>query len=1158
VNATNYNPNATIAGVDANGNSICLYDTTLPKVYIETENQTTIKQKTEGYVNGLVTVVAGTSIKSGATIQGLESLVMEIRGRGNSTWMHPKKPYQMKLAEKAAFLDMPKDKKWIFLAEYSDKTMLRNTMALEMGYTSSLDWTPEGEFAEVYINGEYNGTYNITQKVEEKSNRVDLGDNGFLMEIDQPQRLDADDHFITTSSFPVIALKEPDLNDIIEDSGIDVANETKNKISSFVNEFESALYGSNFDDPVSGYAKYIDIESFIDWFLINEITKNVDAKNFSSIYFNVILDENNEGKIKMGPLWDFDLSFGNNNYSNSQYPEGWWVKENAWITRLMEDPAFEKQVKIKFHNHYYAKKEEMLQKIANYAEALEASVAQNDLRWAPYIGTQVWPNPNEGDIASGNSGLTGYADALNYMTNWYETRMGWLKDNLPSVEGCMDSNATNYNDAATIQTEDQYGNKLCTYSSCNEVPANGCKYSNSFAAWNPYFTSDDCVTYGGTPCNEYQILGCTDPTATNYNTEANLEDNSCEYPSGAPACVLGTIYITEAHGKGNPEDYIEIYNSGDADCSLLGFMLDDEQPFADLTFGDIVIPAGGYWLGEEDAEGSFGSGIGGGGDNLYLGDAQGNFLVVASLDGDLGATNFTADGTGCSAVPSPGTLNNECTVFVEGCTDPTAANYNSEANIEDDSCEYASCSANWQEIITNQNHSIFITGPWTDVNGNPMGEGAALGVFYEDENGALKSAGWTEFAEGTAQIAAMGDDDSTDEIDGLSAGEELTYRIWDPVTCTEYKASVTYSGGPEAYVANGITFINSVNTIPPGPAQQVLNLVKGWSIISTYMIPDEMDLGTVLAPIVEQIIIAKDYSGAAFLPEWNFNGIGDLKVGQGYQIKTSDATDLIISGAYATPEQNAINYTQGWNMIGYLRTESASCDLVLADMVDKLIIAKNSSGAAYLPEWSFNGIGHMKPGEGYQIKTTESGSLHYHSNEDAYRLAALDVTENHVSHFPKVTSTGHNMTVIVEDKAWDNLPTAGAEIAAYDASGKLIASSAYTSPVTVIPVWGDDATTSFKDGLSTAEVAKFKLWNTDHVKDFYVKSWSKGSAAYNKDAINVASSINTIAELNSARTKELVKTVNILGQEVSLNDVSFVGTIFFNIYDDGSVEKVVK
>ena len=196
-NATNYNPNATTVGLDAEGNSICTYDvcntcaydevcindvcekvapveTLLPKVYIDTENQATIKQKTEGYINGLVTVVGGTSIKSGAAIQGLDSLVMEIRGRGNSTWyFHPKKPYQMKLAEKAKFLDMPNDKKWLFLAEYSDKTMLRNTMAMEMGYTAA-HWTGRQKENLLKYTSMVNTTEPITSLKKSKKNQIAL------------------------------------------------------------------------------------------------------------------------------------------------------------------------------------------------------------------------------------------------------------------------------------------------------------------------------------------------------------------------------------------------------------------------------------------------------------------------------------------------------------------------------------------------------------------------------------------------------------------------------------------------------------------------------------------------------------------------------------------------------------------------------------------------------------------------------------------------------------------------------------------------------------------------------------------------------------------------------------------------------------------------
>ena len=155
------------------------YFTGLPMVYIYTEGNVPIVSK-EDEVDGTFL------IDGGRNFDLMEASEMEIRGRGNSTWyLHPKKPYQMKLSDKAEVLGMPKDKKWIFLAEYSDKTLMRNKIAFEMGYLSKLEWTPKSEYAEVFVNNEYSGTYNISQKVEESSNRVNLGDTGYLLEIDQ-------------------------------------------------------------------------------------------------------------------------------------------------------------------------------------------------------------------------------------------------------------------------------------------------------------------------------------------------------------------------------------------------------------------------------------------------------------------------------------------------------------------------------------------------------------------------------------------------------------------------------------------------------------------------------------------------------------------------------------------------------------------------------------------------------------------------------------------------------------------------------------------------------------------------------------------------------------------------------------------------------------
>lgn len=368
--------------------------TGLPSIYINT-NGIDITSK-DDEIPGTLTIDGGRNYPI------LDNAAMEIRGRGNSTWwLHPKKPYQLKFESKTEMLGMPKDKKWVFLAEYSDKTMLRNTIAFEMGYLSKLEWTPKSVFAEVYVNNEYQGTYNISQKVEESSNRVALGSTGYLLEIDQLDRLDPDDVYFRTNDF-LINIKEPELT---------IDSNEYNYVKNLLNEFEYVLKSNQFADPNVGYAKYIDVDSFIDWYLISEITKNQDSKDFSSIFLNLMPG----GKIKMGPIWDFDLAFGNVNYSDATHPAGFWVKNHKWYARLFQDPLFVARVKLRFI--YFKERQNLiLNKIDTYANYLKWSQQENDKKWNT-IGVYVWPNP----LVLGT-----YDDEVNHLKSWYSQRMSWL------------------------------------------------------------------------------------------------------------------------------------------------------------------------------------------------------------------------------------------------------------------------------------------------------------------------------------------------------------------------------------------------------------------------------------------------------------------------------------------------------------------------------------------------------------------------------------------------------------------------------------------------------------------------------------------------------------------------------------------------------------
>ena len=355
-------------------------------------------------------------------------------------------------------------------------------------------------------------------------------------------------------------------------------------------------------------------------------------------------------------------------------------------------------------------------------------------------------------------------------------------------------------------------------------------------------------------------------------------------------------------------------------------------------------------------------------------------------------------------------------------------------------------------------------------------------------------------------------------------------------------------------------YFYNLNFTPSVPSEQIIQLPEGWSMLSTFMSAEAIDITSLIAPIVDDVIIVKDNNGAAYLTEFNFNGIGDIEIGQGYQIKTSAEVSLVVSGDYINPEDHSIVLSAGWNMIGYLRLESADAAAVLADInaSANLTIAKDYSGNTYLPEWNFNGMGDLHPGQGYQLKTIDADVLTMLSNDEQYRTSSLEFTKDTVSHFATIAVTDNNMTVVIEDAAWDVLPREGAEIAAFDKLGTLIGSASYTSPTTVLTVWGDDILTTTKEGLSSEEELTFKLWNTNLTQSFRIDNWRMGSSTYHANAINIASSIVTNNAIHNSSSRTLVRIVNLLGQEVNIDDNQFGGGVLFEIYDDGSVEKLIR
>lgn len=132
--------------------------------------------------------------------------------------------------------------------------------------------------------------------------------------------------------------------------------------------------------------------------------------------------------------------------------------------------------------------------------------------------------------------------------------------------------------------------------------------------------------------------------------------------------------------------------------------------------------------------------------------------------------------------------------------------------------------------------------------------------------------------------------------------------------------------------------------------------------------------------IVDATVIIKDAQGLAYLPEWEFNAIGDANVGDAYLIKLLSNQNLSISGTKIIPEEFVINLSEGWSLLGYLRDSPANLVEMLTDINEQIIIVKTFDGSAYLPDWDFNGIGEMTPGQGYQIKLNAVANFSYPSN----------------------------------------------------------------------------------------------------------------------------------------------------------------------------------
>ena len=311
----------------------------------------------------------------------------KIKLRGNSTAECPKRPFTLKLSQNHALCGMPEAKKWVLLANYYDSTMLRNALAFRMSEQTNLEWTPHSRFVELFYNEIYQGIYQLCEKVEVGSHRVKIEQDGWLIEVDA-RVTEKDSYFRTRNMENPFRIEYPDKN---------LSEQRIEQLHAFFQQAEDALFGDNFMDSIDGWRKYLDEDSWIDWLLINEIAKNIDAVFYSSCYMH----SGTDGRIVMGPVWDFDLGYGNTTNNGCDSPVGWHVRTSLWYRRLFEDDLFAQKVRRRFQ-FFYGNRNNYYSFVRRQAVSLHPHVDRN----------------------------VSYEENIDELLLWLEQRLDWLNTNL--------------------------------------------------------------------------------------------------------------------------------------------------------------------------------------------------------------------------------------------------------------------------------------------------------------------------------------------------------------------------------------------------------------------------------------------------------------------------------------------------------------------------------------------------------------------------------------------------------------------------------------------------------------------------------------------------------------------------------------------------------
>ncbi len=420
---------------------VALDSSNLPIVIIETYGQVIVDDPRITVFMGIIDNGTGNMNHISDPYNNYNGEVtIEIRG-STSQQLYPKKSYAFTPVDSfgnkinVSILGFPEESDWILYAPYTDKTLMRNTLAYHL-FNRMEHYASRTHFVELILDGSYIGVYELQEKIKRDVNRVDiatlaeqdtLGDQltgGYIIKIDKTTGSGYETWTSGYDSEVFFQYHDPDEFDLLPVQ--------KNYIQDYVHLFETALNDPDFADPDSGYRAFADENSFIDYMLIEELGHTVDGYRSSCFMYKD--KDSNGGKLTMGPLWDFSSSFGNANYCNAYNVEGWQYEFNSycdgffphvpfWWQRLFEDPLFADHVKCRWNllreNSFTT--DSIHHWIDSAVLILDEAKERNFEKW-DILGQYVDWNYYIGET---------YQDEITYLKDWIEDRAIWMDANLP-------------------------------------------------------------------------------------------------------------------------------------------------------------------------------------------------------------------------------------------------------------------------------------------------------------------------------------------------------------------------------------------------------------------------------------------------------------------------------------------------------------------------------------------------------------------------------------------------------------------------------------------------------------------------------------------------------------------------------------------------------